>query len=98
MGPGTQGGVSWVPGAGTCCWGAVTGHGCDESATRIAWQEDVIDVDPVPRTGVVAIPVCLEHGHLSREWHIIDTREAWIGLQEDNPARVWLVESLSPVR
>jgi hypothetical protein len=97
VGADAEGVVSWVPGS-TCCWGAVATDGCDEPAVRIAWRDDIIDANPLPRAGIVAVPVCAEHGDASREWTVIDDREAWVELQESNPARVWLVEALSPVR
>lgn len=89
--------MNWVPGDGLCAWGAITGHPCDEPATRVAFQHDVIDYEPFPRPGVVAVGVCDEHGD-RREWALVTTRDGWAELQEREHGRVWVVQSVSPVR
>lgn len=98
MGVHAHDGLTWVPGDGTCCWAATTGHGCNGQAVRVSWREDIIDANPLPRAGIVAVPVCAEHGTGSRDWTLIEDREAWLDLLECNQGRVWLVEALSPVR
>jgi hypothetical protein len=98
MGAGQEGRVMWVPGDGTCCWGAIVGHPCDEPSVRVVWREDIVDADPLPRSGVVAVPVCGFHGDTGREWTVIEDHQGWVELQERNARRVWLVEALSRVR